>query len=119
MIVAVSSKGMDLNSEIDPRFGRCEYFLVIDSDSEQLIKSIKNENASAEGGAGTKSAQVLVRERVESVITGNIGPNAFSVLSAAKLKIYTGASGYFKDALIKFKAGELMETSASTVNGHH
>ncbi len=119
MKIAISAKGESLNSETDQRFGRCEYYIILDSDTETIIKTAKNENIDASGGAGTKTAQNVIREGAEIVITGNIGPNAYNVLDSAKIKIFTGISGTVGESIRMFKAGQLKQVFGNTVRGHH
>lgn len=115
--VAVSATGEDLDAQIDPRFGRCQYFIIVDTESMDY-EAIPNESAMASGGAGIQAAQTVVGRGVEAVITGNVGPNAFQTLSASGIKIITGVGGIVRDAVDKFKKGELEGTSSPTVPGH-
>ena len=117
MKICVSSTGEDLNADVDPRFGRCKYFLIIDTDS-MSVESISNESAMASGGAGIQAAQTVAKAGVEVVITGNMGPNAFQTLSAAGLKIFTDATGTINEVVEKYKKGELGETEAPSVGSH-
>jgi len=117
MKIAVTAKNNDLESEVDPRFGRCSYFLIIDTDTMDF-EPISNESAMASGGAGIQAAQKIAKEGVEAVVTGNMGPNAFQTLNAAEIKIFTGASGKIKEAIEKYKKGELKETEAPNVGSH-
>jgi predicted Fe-Mo cluster-binding NifX family protein len=91
---------------MDPRFGRCEYFLFVDPQSLALEAS-ENPNIGASGGAGIQSAQFVANKGVEAIITGQVGPNAFTILQAAGMKILVGASGKVRDVLEKFKKGQL------------
>jgi len=117
MRICISSTGEKLTDTVDPRFGRCPYFLIGDSEGEEF-KAIKNPGISYARGAGISAAQVVADEKVEAVITGNIGPNAFNVLSSAKIKIYAGAFGLTaKDALEKFRKGELKVADQATGPG--
>ena len=75
MKVAVSSSGKDLNAELDPRFGRCSHFLIIETDNMN-VEAFVNENASLGGGAGIQSAQFVASQKVKAVITGNCGHKA-------------------------------------------
>jgi len=117
MKIAVSSMGENLDAKIDPRFGRCQYFLIVDSETMNF-EAISNKNAMATGGAGIQAAQTVVGKDVKVVITGNVGPNAFQTLSAAGIKIITGASGSVRNAVEKFKVGELSETLSASVTAH-
>ena len=81
MKIAVSATAPDLSAQVDPRFGRCRYFIIVDPDSMEF-ESIENSSAMAGGGAGVATAQLIVGKEVEAVLTGNCGPNAFSVLEA-------------------------------------
>jgi predicted Fe-Mo cluster-binding NifX family protein len=115
--VAVSATGENLDAQIDPRFGRCQYFIIVDMDTMDY-KALLNESAMSSGGAGIQAAQSVAGMGVEAVITGNVGPNAFQTLSASGIEIITGASGIVRDAIKKYKDGELKETPSPTVGGH-
>jgi len=117
MKICVSSTGKDLDAPIDPRFGRCQYFLVVDVDS-MAFEVVSNESAVASGGAGVQAGQSVARAGVDAVITGNIGPNAYQTLKAAGIKVITGASGTVKDVVEKYKKGELQEVDAPSVGSH-
>jgi len=117
MKICVSATGSNLEAQLDPRFGRCLYLVVVDSETMQF-EAIPNMAAGATGGAGIQAAQVIADKGVKVVITGNVGPNAFGALSAAGIEIVTGASGVVKEVVEKFKKGELGRTGAPTVGGH-
>ncbi len=117
MRVAISSSGENLNSQLDPRFGRCAYFLVIDPD-EMSFEVFSNENFASGGGAGIQSAQFLASKGVDAVITGNCGPNAVQTLSAAGIELFVAQTGTVKKVIEKFKSGELILTRAASVDGH-
>jgi predicted Fe-Mo cluster-binding NifX family protein len=117
MKIAVTAKSNILESEIDPRFGRCSYFLIIDMDT-MSFESISNESSMASGGAGIQAAQTIAKAGVEVVVTGNMGPNAFQTLTAAGIKVFVGADGTIKEAIEKYKKGELKETEAPNVGSH-
>jgi len=117
MKICVTSIGNNIDSDVDPRFGRCKYFLIIDTDSMN-VKSISNESMMASGGAGIQAAQMVANEGAEAVITGNIGPNAFQTLKAAGIKIITGANGKIKDVVERYNNGELKEIDSPSVGSH-
>ena len=107
----------DLNAQLDPRFGRSQYFVIVDSDT-MAFEAVPNEAVNAPGGAGIQAAQAMVNKGVDVVISGNMGPNAFQVLSTAGVKIATGAYGTVKEAVEMYKSGKLSETGTSTVAAH-
>jgi predicted Fe-Mo cluster-binding NifX family protein len=117
MRICVSATANNLEAQLDPRFGRCLYLIIVDSETMQF-EAIPNVAAGAMGGAGIQAAQTIANKSVKLVITGNIGPNAFGALSAAGIEIVTGASGTVKEVVDKFKRGELRRIGASTVGGH-
>ena len=117
MKIAVTSQGKDLDSALDPRFGRCQYFIIIDPDTEEF-EAVPNESLMASGGAGIQSAQFLANRGIEAVITGNVGPNAARTLRSARIKVYTMNTGSVRDAIKSYKKGELATVSEATVNSH-
>ena len=117
MKIGVSSTGKDIDAQVDPRFGRCSYFLIIDTDT-MGFESISNESAMASGGAGIQAAQAVAKAGAEVVITGNMGPNAFQTLSAAGIMVFTGVNGTIKEAVEKYKKGELKKTESASVGSH-
>jgi predicted Fe-Mo cluster-binding NifX family protein len=117
MKIAISSQGEDLEAVVDPRFGRCAYFIVYDTETKET-EALSNPALEAMGGAGIQAAQVIADKSAEVVITGNVGPNAFQTLNQAGIKIYGGASGTVKENLEKYENGELREFSTSSVPRH-
>jgi predicted Fe-Mo cluster-binding NifX family protein len=117
MKIAVSSSGGDLQSQIDPRFGRCGFFLVIET-GDMSFEAFPNENGALGQGAGIQSAQFVASKGAEVVLTGHCGPNAVQTLSAAGIRIYTGQSGSVGEAVDRFNRGELIPTEEATVAGH-
>lgn len=118
MKIAVSASDNSLDAAVDPRFGRCAYVLIVDSQTNEIVGGGQNEFAAAGGGAGTQTAQWVIREGAEVVLTGNIGPNAYSVLRAGKIKVYAGVSGSVRNAIARMNKGELRETAGSTAPPH-
>ncbi|MGC9073742.1 MAG: NifB/NifX family molybdenum-iron cluster-binding protein [Caldisericum sp.] len=106
MIVAITSSGNTLDSIVDPRFGRCPYFIIVDTDTMQF-KVIENSGMGRQGGAGVNAAQLLVDEGVQVLISGNVGPNAEQALKSGGIRIITGVSGTVKEVIEKLKRGEI------------
>ena len=112
MKIAISTSGKDLDSSIEPRFGRCPYFLIVETE-DMSFQVHENENISLGGGAGIQSAQFVASMGAKVVITGNCGPNAVQTLSAAGIELFTGQSGTIKEAIERYKNGELRPTTES------
>jgi len=117
MKVAISATGPSLEDEVDPRFGRCPYFVIVDPDTMQF-EALDNSSAMAAGGAGISAAQMIASKGVQVVLTGNCGPNAYQVLSAAGIQVITGVSGKIRDAIQAYKSGQLQATSQPNVESH-
>jgi len=113
MRIAVTAQGNDLASPVDPRFGRCATFIVVDTESPDFTV-VENANASAGGGAGIQSAQLMADLDINIVLTGNCGPNAFRTLEAAGIKVVVGVGGTVQEAVDEYTSGAL--TSADTPN---
>jgi len=116
MKVAVTATGPSLDARVDPRFGRCPYFLVVETDDASW-KAVENPNVSLGGGAGIQSAQLMAERGVQTVLTGNCGPNAYQTLSAAGIGVIVGCSGTVADVIEQFKAGQLNAADEPSVAG--
>ena len=117
MKIAVSATGKDLNCQIDPRFGRCQYFIFVDSETMEF-EAFENEGLMASGGAGVQAAQLVAQKGANTLITGTIGPDAASALSASGIKVYLVPGGTVKDVIEGYKTGSLHEASGATVPPH-
>ena len=117
MKICVTAIGNNLDADVDPRFGRCKYFLIIDMETMN-VESISNDSLMASGGAGIQAAQMVAKTGATTVITGNIGPNAFQTLTSAGIKVITGLNGSIKDVVNKFKRGEIKEINSPNVGSH-
>lgn len=115
MKACVTSQGNTLDSHVDPRFGRCQYFIFVDTETWEF-EAAANSNMTAMGGAGIQSGQFVAEKQVKAVITGNVGPNAFQTLTSAGIEVITGASGTVKDAVEQYKKGKITSTVGPTVN---
>jgi len=117
MKIAISSTGKDLDAQVDPRFGRCQYFIIVEPKSLEY-NVFENPNIDAAGGAGIQSGRMMADNGVKAVLTGNVGPNAFQTLTAAKVEIITGISGTVREAVQRYNNGEFQSTKEATVADH-
>ena len=104
MKIAVTATEPSLEAAVDPRFGRCPCFLIVETDS-MTFEAVENPNVTLGGGAGIQSAQLMAEKGVQFVLTGNCGPNAYSALGAAGIGVIVGCSGSARDIVERFKAG--------------
>jgi len=112
MKIAISSTGKTLKSDVDARFGRCNYFLIVEIDKKKKeiknFKAIENTGKDQMGGAGITAGQIVAKQKVDAIITVNLGPRAFSVFEQFKIKTYQG-EGKIKEVVQDFLDGNLKE----------
>ena len=118
MKIAITSQGKELSSEIDLRFGRAKFLLVVNSETDNFEVHDNELNLNAIQGAGIQTGQNIANLGVEAVITGNVGPNAFKTLNAANIKIFLAEKQTVQEVIDLFKAGELKEVDQANVEGH-
>jgi predicted Fe-Mo cluster-binding NifX family protein len=118
MKIAASSSGNHLDSQIDPRFGRCAYFLIVDTD-DMHFEAFNNESIALGGGAGIQAAQFVASKGAKAILTGNVGPNAVKTLGAAGVEVFVGQNGTVREAVERYKIGNLESTREATVADHH
>ena len=118
MKLAITSTGKDLNADLDPRFGRAPYFIVVDSETLMFEVVENSQNLNLSQGAGIQAGKTVADKRADILITGHCGPKAFKVLKHAGVKILTGAQGTIMDVLMQFKNGELQIATNADVEGH-
>ncbi len=114
MKIAVSTSGEGMDAMVNPRFGRCSHFVLVNPDTNEQ-ESLENPAQFAGGGAGIQAAQLLENSGVDTVLTGNVGPNAFQTLKGAGIRIYLGASGTVRNAVERFQNGKLSEAVEPSV----
>ena len=118
MRIAVSAQGDSLESLVDPRFGRAQRFLLVDS-STMSFEVIENaQNLGLAQGAGVQAAQSVFQHKPDVVLTGSCGPNAFRALQAAGVKVITGVEGKVKDAVRAFLDGKYSAAAGPNKEGH-
>jgi len=118
MKIAVSATGKTLDDNVDPRFGRCQYFFIGDPDTMEF-EAVDNTNSMAGGGAGISTGQMIAEKGASVVLTGNCGPNAHQVLTAAGINVITGVSGKVSDVVQAYKSGQFQASSQPNVADHY
>ena len=118
MKVAFSTSGTDLSAPLDMRFGRAPKFLVYDTDTDAFTIVDNTQNLNAAQGAGIQSAQNVANSGAHVLVSGHCGPKAFRVLSVAEIKVYTSDAPTVEEALKRFRAGTLVESTSADVEGH-
>ncbi len=118
MKIVITAEGPNMESRVDPRFGRAQYFLLVDSETGSFTAHDNAQNLNAAQGAGIQGAQTVVGLGAEAVLTGNVGPKAFATLQAGKVAIYPGAAGTVQEALEQWLSGSLRPAGKATVQGH-
>jgi predicted Fe-Mo cluster-binding NifX family protein len=118
MKLAITVDVPRIEARFERRFGRCAYFLVIDTET-RVWESFRNPAADASGGAGTQAAQFLSSQGVETIISGDFGPNAFTALEAAGIQMYSAQKGQAEALLDDFLAKRLKKVTGSTGPQRH
>lgn len=118
MRIAITTTGKYLDSEVDPRFGRARYIIILDDDGT-IVETVDNaQGANALSGAGIQAGKLLADRKVDVLITGHCGPNAFRTLQAAGIKVVVEQSGTVKEALERFQSGKVAFSSQPNVEAH-
>lgn len=107
MKIAVSSTGTMLDDKVHDLFGRCDFFVFVDTASMES-RAVKNPFTDAATGAGTACVQIIFDEGAKAVISGKVGPNAYEVLTQGEIDIFLSPPGVtVKEAVTKYKDGSL------------
>ena len=114
--VAVSATGEGLDSPVSPRFGRCPYYVIVDTET-MAFEAMPNASMGAPSGAGIAAAQAVAQKGVDAVLTGNFGPNASQVLAQVGVEMVTGATGSVRQAVESFKNGALTAAPPMRASG--
>ncbi|MEJ2717023.1 MAG: NifB/NifX family molybdenum-iron cluster-binding protein [Deltaproteobacteria bacterium] len=118
MKIAVTSTGTELDADLDPRFGRAQYILILDSDGTVLEVIDNSVNRSAMRGAGIQAGKMIADRKVDVLLTGHCGPNAFRTLKAAGVKIGTEQGGTVREALARLNREEIPFAESADVDAH-
>ena len=118
MKVAVTSKGVSLDSEIDSRFGRAPYILIVEPDTMAFEAVNNSDNVNAFKGAGIQAATMVSDKGAQVLMTGYCGPKAFATLEAAGVKVVSDVTGKVRDAIATFKAGTVTYSTGANKDAH-
>lgn len=118
MKIIITVSGTELDSEVDPRFGRTPYFLLYDTDSGEATHINNEQSLNLSGGAGIQSAEIVARQGAEVLLTGHCGPKAFRTLKSAGIKIVVGVEGTAREAIEKYQKGEYEIADSPDVESH-
>jgi predicted Fe-Mo cluster-binding NifX family protein len=118
MKIAISTNAPQLDAQFNPRFGRCAYFIIVDTDTRQW-EAYPNPAANAGGGAGPQAVQFISSHGAQAIVSGGFGPNAYGALQAAGIQMYTTSGGTAASIVDDFVAGKLNIVTQSTNAGHH
>jgi predicted Fe-Mo cluster-binding NifX family protein len=118
MKIAISSQGMQPTAQVDPQFGRTKWFVLHNTETGEW-EPLENEQVlNLEQGAGIQAARHIIDRKVEVVLTGHCGPNAFRTLTEAGVQVVLGAAGTVEEAIAQFQTGGLRLAKAPDVEGH-
>lgn len=119
MKILVSAQGNDIDSLVDPRFGRCRYLILLETTNGEWHAYDNRATAEASGGAGVEASNRAVSLGAEALVTGNVGPNAARVLGAAHISVYSAGNGVtVREAANALEAGRMQRIDGPTVQGH-
>ncbi|MGB3221308.1 MAG: NifB/NifX family molybdenum-iron cluster-binding protein [Desulforhopalus sp.] len=118
MIVAVTAKGKNLSDEVDPRFGRAPYILIVDTETMEYQVLDNSSNVNAFKGAGIQAATMVAEKGAEVLLTGYCGPNAFRTVQAVGMKVVNDVTGTVQQAIDTFRSGKVQYSENANVEGH-
>jgi len=115
--IAVTAAGPSTSATVDPRFGRCAYFLLVESD-DGSFEAVENAGGAQGGGAGIQAARLVAQRGAKVVLTGSVGPNAYQALEAAGVEVVVGCSGTALQAIELFQSGQLRAATGPNAASH-
>lgn len=118
MKIVVTSRGDGLEAQVDPRFGRTACFILYDTETKEAHNVDNRQSLNAPQGAGIQAAETISRLGAECLLTGHCGPKAFRTLTAAGIRVYTGAEGTVAESITAFEQGRFPPAAAADVESH-
>ncbi len=117
MIIAISANGKGENSSLERRFGRCPFYAFFDTEKETW-SFLPNPGSMEGSGAGVKAAQFLLEQNPDVLLTGDVGPNASSILKSAEMEVYSISEMLLTEALEQYRHGNCSPVVEATVSSH-
>lgn len=117
MQIVISSNGAHMDAQASPVFGRCPYFVFVDTET-MGFEAVENPALASAGGAGIQAAQFVIEKGAQAIVSGNVGPNAFQVFQSAGVPVHLFGGGTVREAVEAFKAGRLPATGGATAPEH-
>lgn len=107
--IAVTSEGPTMDDRVDPRFGRAGGFAIVDPATMEVVDYVDNGSSQAMAqGAGIQAAENVANAGATVLLTGYVGPKAFTALQAAGVAIGQDVDGMtVREAVEKYKAGNV------------
>lgn len=118
MKIAITSKGPHLDDEVDPRFGRAAYIIVVDLETMEFEACDNSVNVNAFKGAGIQAATMISDQGAEVLMTGYCGPKAFQIIDTAGIKVVSDIAGTVNQAISRFKKGDIEYTTSANAEAH-
>lgn len=118
MKVAVTAKGRRLTDEVEPRFGRAPFILIVDTESMEYEALDNSDNVNAFKGAGIQAATMVAEKGAELLMTGYCGPNAFRTVQAAGMKVVNDVDGTVEEAVQRVQEGKIEYSKSANIEGH-
>jgi len=113
MKIAISTGEENVRALLNPRFGRCEFFALYDTETKEW-KFIPNSGSLEGKGAGIKAAQLVIEQNVDVLLTGDLGPNAADLIAEAGIKVYSLPEITLEEAVAEFEKGNLAAAPAES-----
>ncbi len=107
MLIAITALENSLQSEIDPRFGRAAFYMIVNTETDEVTVHNNSDGISASNGAGTGAAQTLSEYGVEALYTGSVGPKAAAVLEKARIQYNENITGTIQGVIDLLKKGDI------------
>jgi predicted Fe-Mo cluster-binding NifX family protein len=121
MKIVITTETGDLDSQLDPRFGRAATFVIVDTETGEW-EAHPNPALNASGGAGVQAAQFISGLGAKLVISGDFGPKAYSALAAGNVQMFLAPANELitaRELLTRYQEGQLKQATAPTNVGHH